>query len=193
MALDGSPALPGITTLYEMFTKSVERFPDNDCLGRRSGEGPYTFMTYKQVGEATAAVGSAMAYCGLEAHGRAGVYGVNSPEWMIAMQASGRVGVCVLSVRALHSPTHPLTHPCQLQACNRMNVYCVPLYDTLGDNAVEYIVKHSESTIVFAQAEKLGMLVKALPRCTDLIKTVVYWGTTDDATTKVHLAWGPVG
>ena len=43
------------------------------------------------------------------------------------------------------------------QACNRQGVYCVPLYDTLGENAVEYILDHSESTIAFVSAANLGM------------------------------------
>lgn len=30
-----------------------------------------------------------------------------------------------------------------LQACNRQTVYCVPLYDTLGNDTVQYILDHS--------------------------------------------------
>lgn len=53
--------------------------------------------------------------------------------------------------------------PSPPQACNRQNLYCVPLYDSLGEHAVEYIIKHSESTAVFCQTEKLGTLAKSLP------------------------------
>lgn len=36
------------------------------------------------------------------------------------------------------------SHPGRcLQACNRSTVYCVPLYDVLGDHSVEYIIEHS--------------------------------------------------
>ncbi len=35
------------------------------------------------------------------------------------------------------------------QACNRQSVYCVPLYDTLGENAIEYIINHSGGWWVF--------------------------------------------
>jgi hypothetical protein len=38
----------------------------------------------------------------------------------------------------------------------------VPLYDSLGEHAVEYIIKHSEATIAFSQSEKLGTLAKSL-------------------------------
>lgn len=30
------------------------------------------------------------------------------------------------------------------QACNRMSYMCVPLYDSLGENAIEFIVRHAE-------------------------------------------------
>lgn len=129
---------------------SVEKYGDNKCLGRRSADG-YEWMTYKEVCELSAAIGSAMVKAGVPAHGRAGVYGANCPEWMITMQA-----------------------------CNRMNVYCVPLYDSLGENAIDYIINHSESTIVFVQTEKMPMLTKALPKLAHLVKTVVYWGAGDE-------------
>jgi long-chain acyl-CoA synthetase len=47
-----------------------------------------------------------------------------------------------------------------LQACNRMSYVCVPLYDTLGENAVEFILNHSEASVVFVQGAKLGELAK---------------------------------
>lgn len=62
-----------------------------------------------------------------------------------------------------------------MQACNRMTLYCVPLYDTLGENAIEYIVNHSESTAVFVATAKMATLVTAIPKCKG-VKTVVYWG-----------------
>jgi len=41
--------------------------------------------------------------------------------------------------------------PAPTQAINRMNAVCVPLYETLGDNAIEYIVEHSDTKLVVAQ------------------------------------------
>lgn len=42
----------------------------------------------------------------------------------------------LLTLLPLMLPRHP-------QACNRNTIYCVPLYDVLGDNTVEYIIEHS--------------------------------------------------
>ena len=154
-AKDGPPMMENCSSLYDMFQQSVAKYPNNNCLGDRTGkDGAYEWMTYQQVSDMVSHIGSAMAHVGLKAHGRVGVYGPNSKEWMMAMQA-----------------------------CNRMNLYCVPLYDTLGENAIEYIVKHSESSVIFAQGDKLGMLQGALPQLTSLIHTVVYWGSVADKAT----------
>eukprot|EP00887_Chlorella_sp_A99_P003085 scaffold9.g3085.t1 len=152
IAKDGPPTIPGVSNLYEMFQASVEQFGDRPCLGKRTGDGPYTWLTYKETAEHAAAIGSALVAVGVGPHARAGVYGANSPEWMIAMQA-----------------------------CNRQTVYCVPLYDSLGENAIKYIINHSEASIVFTQTEKFATLAKALPVVKDLVKTVVYWGPGDAA------------
>ena len=54
----------------------------------------------------------------------------------------------------------------------------MPLYDTLGENAVEYIITHSESAALFASADKLPTLAKALPKLErGQVRTIVYWGT----------------
>jgi long-chain acyl-CoA synthetase len=151
VSTEGSPPTKDVFTLYEMFTASADKFAAEKCLGTIVN-GKYEWLTYKETADIVASVGSAMAHAGLEAHGRAGVYGANSAEWMMAMQA-----------------------------CNRMNLYCVPLYDTLGENAIEYIINHSEASIVFAQASKLGEMAKALPNLTALVKTLVYWGAADAA------------
>jgi long-chain acyl-CoA synthetase len=92
-AKDEYASLPGITTLYELFSASAAKYPDNKCLGKRAtgvdGEaGPYEWDTYKQVADKVAACGSAFSAVGIEAKGRVGVFGANSPEWMIAMQVT---------------------------------------------------------------------------------------------------------
>lgn len=147
---DGFPTLD-VKTLYESFTRSVEKYPNNPCLGSRAitekGAGPYTFLTYKEVSDKVHAVASAIASLGAKPGNRVGVYSVNCVEWMLA-----------------------------LQACNRMSYHCVPIYDTLGENAIEYIVNHSESVIAFVCAEKLAALAKAADKCKQTLKSIVYWG-----------------
>ncbi|KAL5987163.1 eukaryotic long-chain fatty acid CoA synthetase (LC-FACS) [Asimina triloba] len=40
-------------------------------------------------------------------------------------------------------------------ACNSHGIYYVPLYDTLGANAVEFIINHAEISIAFIQENKI--------------------------------------
>jgi long-chain acyl-CoA synthetase len=57
-----------------------------------------------------------------------------------------------------------------------MGFVCVPLYDTLGENAIEYIIDHSESSFLVLSAAKLPDFAKALPKVKVTLKGVVYWG-----------------
>ncbi|KAF3530065.1 hypothetical protein DY000_02038089 [Brassica cretica] len=63
-----------------------------------------------------------------------------------------------------------------LQACNAHGLYCVPLYDTLGAGAVEFIITHSEVSIVFVEEKKISELFKTCPKATEYMKTVVSFG-----------------
>ncbi len=55
----------------------------------------------------------------------------------------------------------------------------MPLYDTLGPDAVEYIVGHAEVTIIFASALKLPALVKPVRAAGGKVTAVVFWGEID--------------
>ncbi len=91
-AKDGFPHLTDVFTCYELFQRSVKLYPDRPCLGHRNTvDGqvqPFTYITYTEAGLKVAQIGSAMRAVGLEEHGRVGVFGANSPEWMIALQVT---------------------------------------------------------------------------------------------------------
>jgi len=103
-------------------------------------------MTYREAGEKAGHLSSALRKEGLAQGARVGCFGPNSPEWMLAMQA-----------------------------CNNQSMQCIPLYDTLGAEVIEYIVNHAEISLVFCEATKMEHLVEAMPKCPSL-KTVVMWG-----------------
>ena len=70
---------------------SVRTYPTNDCLGWRptgadGKAGPFTWMSYAETGAKVDAIASALTHVGLQPKGRVGIFGANSPEWMIAMQ-----------------------------------------------------------------------------------------------------------
>lgn len=153
-------SVPGIKSLGELFADSVSQHKRRPCLGKRTKDG-YSWRTYEQTGREIAAMGAAFAARGLAPQSRVGVYGPNAPEWMITMQA-----------------------------CNRQGYYCVPLYDSLGETAVEFIIKHAEVTAVAVAGPKLAELAKALPNVASQVKTVVFWDDADRAAVEAVQALG---
>ncbi len=60
--------------------------------------------------------------------------------------------------------------------------YAVPLYDSLGESSVEFIIEHSEASIVFTSTQKFPLLEKTLHKTKKYIKTIVYFGdVTEDS------------
>jgi long-subunit acyl-CoA synthetase (AMP-forming) len=84
-----------------------------------------------------------------------------------------------------------LTLSCNVrQACNRMSYVCVPLYETLGEDAIEYIIEHSEARLVVVAGKRLGRMAAAL-RQVGKLAGVVYWGEAAPADIRVSMptAW----
>ncbi|KAL2543740.1 Long chain acyl-CoA synthetase 4 [Forsythia ovata] len=151
-AKDGFPVpIPGLDSCWDIFRLSMEKYPNNRMLGRReiiNGEpGKYVWMTYKEVYDLVMKVGNSVRTCGVEEAGRCGIYGANSPEWLISMEA-----------------------------CNAHGLYCVPLYETLGAGAVEFIICHAEVTVAFVEEKNIPELLKTFPNVTKYLKTIVSFG-----------------
>jgi acyl-CoA synthetase (AMP-forming)/AMP-acid ligase II len=71
---------------------------------------------------------------------------------------------------------HLTPPPAPLQACNRMSYECVPLYDSLGENAIEFILRHSEAAAVFVAGGKAPKLAAALGELKVRFLGGVGWG-----------------
>ncbi|KAJ0960790.1 hypothetical protein J5N97_001349 [Dioscorea zingiberensis] len=139
LAKDGFPPVdPMMSTSWETFSVAAEKYHGNQMLGWREftdgKAGPYLWKTYKQVYEEVLNVGSALRQLGAESGSHIGIYGINCPQWIVAMEA-----------------------------CNGYSLICVPLYDTLGPGAVDYIVEHAEIDFVFVQDKKVKELLS--PDC----------------------------
>jgi hypothetical protein len=66
-----------------------------------------------------------------------------------------------------------------------MSYVCVPLYETLGENAVEFILQHADVQLVFVEGCRMARMVKAL-RKTHQVQAVVYWSPASPADIKVR-------
>ncbi|KAL1806035.1 hypothetical protein DCAR_0831783 [Daucus carota subsp. sativus] len=145
------PPIPGMESCWDIFRMSAEKYPNNPMLGHREfvngTHGDYVWLTYKQVYDMVIKVGNAIRSCGVEPGGRCGIYGANSEGWVISMEA-----------------------------CNAHGLRCVPLYDTLGADAVEFVICHAEVSIVFAEEKKISEVFKTFPKTTEYVKTIVSFG-----------------
>ncbi|KAL1561920.1 Long chain acyl-CoA synthetase 4 [Salvia divinorum] len=149
---DGFRPLPkGLESCWDSFCQSVEKYPDSQMLGEREmvdGKvGRYVWLTYKQVYDLVLTVGASIRSFGVTQGDKCGIYGANCTRWVVSMQA-----------------------------CNAYGLYCVPLYDTLGAGAVEYIICHAEISIAFVEETKIYELLKTFPSSGKYLKTIVSFG-----------------
>lgn len=153
------PPADGMDTCWDVFRMSVEKYPGNPLLGRReivNGKaGKYVWLTFKDVYNIVMKVGASIRCCGVQQGERCGIYGINCPEWMISMQA-----------------------------CNAHGLYCVPLYDSLGANAVEFIICHAEVSIAFVEEAKIPEVLKTLPSTKSYLKALVSFGNVTNEQKK---------
>ncbi|KAL6968666.1 Long-chain-fatty-acid--CoA ligase 2 (Long-chain acyl-CoA synthetase 2) (Fatty acid activator 2) [Sarracenia purpurea var. burkii] len=84
------PPDPHVSTAWDAFSVTVEKYPQNRMLGWREFNdgkwGPYIWKTYKQVYDEVVQVGSALRASGAEPGSRVGIYGSNCPQWIVAME-----------------------------------------------------------------------------------------------------------
>jgi len=145
------PDHPEIGTLHDNFVHSVETFRDYKYLGTRirvdGTVGEYKWMTYGEAGTTRSAIGSGLIYRGIPKGASVGLYFINRPEWVIVDHA-----------------------------CSAYSYVSVPLYDTLGPDAVKYIVNHAVVQAIFCVPETLNILLSFLSEIPSVRLIVVVGG-----------------
>ncbi|CAI5511892.1 unnamed protein product, partial [Closterium sp. Naga37s-1] len=131
------------TCYHNFFTFARQRFADNPCLGTRTSDG-FSWESYELTARRASDFGAGLVYLGLKPGDRFGIYSVNNAEWVLAELG----GYCYGLVN-------------------------VSLYATLGQEAVNHVVNHSEMVAVVCSVETLSSLYKALPSA-PAVKTVIY-------------------
>ncbi|AQK57324.1 AMP-binding protein [Zea mays] len=143
------PDNPEIGTLHDNFVYAVETFRDCRYLGTRirpdGTVGDYKWMTYGEASTSRTAIGSGLIYHGISEGARIGLYFINRPEWII------------------------LDH-----ACAAYSYVSVPLYDTLGPDAVQFIVNHATVEVIFCVPQTLSAILSFITQmpCVRLIVVV---------------------
>jgi len=174
-----APELPGQTKPYRHFTlKPGQPLLDNsDCptvydvlmhgydategkgnfLGFRrivdNVAGPYEWITYEETVERIKAIGSGfrLEKIGMKPNDPLGIYSINRPEWVIADYGA---------------------------TCNSM--ITVPLYDTLGLQALQYIINQVEMKVCCASNDKAKKLLENISSYPTLKKLIVFDPIGDD-------------
>ncbi|XP_041011102.1 long chain acyl-CoA synthetase 6, peroxisomal-like [Juglans microcarpa x Juglans regia] len=155
---------PEIVTLHDNFVHSVDTFRDYKYLGTRirvdSTFGEYKWMTYGEAGTARSAIGSGLIYHGIPKGSCIGLYFINRPEWLIVDHA-----------------------------CSAYSFISVPLYDTLGPDAVKYIVNHAALQVIFCVPQILNTLLSFLLDI-PTVRLIVVVGGIDDQIPKLPSSTG---
>ncbi len=110
------------------------------------GEDDFVFEAYSAVKQRVSNFASGIVDMGVKSGQQTyvGLYSINRPEWVI----------------------------CE-QAINSMSMILVPLYDTLGPDAVKFIVNQAQISLVVADASKIVVLLKnvaAMPSVKIIVK-----------------------
>ncbi|CAL0320429.1 unnamed protein product [Lupinus luteus] len=148
------PDHPQIATLHDNFVRSVDTFRDYKYLGTRvrvdGTVGEYKWMTFGEAGTARSAIGSGLIYHGFPKGSCIGLYFINRPEWIIVDHA-----------------------------CSAYSYISVPLYDTLGPDAVQFIVNHALVQVIFCVPQTLNPLLSHLSDI-PTVRLIVVVGAIDD-------------
>ena len=135
----------GVETLADAFLHGLEFTGDGPCLGHREGD-TYIWMSYRELATRLRFFGSGLIAEGIPAGGekKIGIIGINCKDWVVA----------------------------QLGAVF-YNIVFVPMYDTLGDDAVSHILQQTACEIVIAHPNKLAKMRTFLGAGPNKVKMIV--------------------
>ncbi|CAK9113130.1 Long-chain-fatty-acid--CoA ligase 5 (Arachidonate--CoA ligase) (Long-chain acyl-CoA synthetase 5) (LACS 5), partial [Durusdinium trenchii] len=142
-ALQAGPELSvdGMRTIYELVENAATQYPRNECLGYRpiAEDGtalPFVWYTYEDVFNRAINFGAGLSHLSLcppsDSDGLQGLgfFAKNRPEWII-----GDMG------------------------CYSMGFVPVPMYDTLGVESVEYVVRQTEIKTMFCTSVEIDVVL----------------------------------
>jgi long-chain acyl-CoA synthetase len=126
--------------------------------------GAYEWMTYAEAGEARTAIGSGLLHFGLGPGATVGLYSVNCRGALQGLRCTA--APCpARCLGPLIAPVLCADWVLMDAACSAYSMVSVPLYDTLGPDAVRYICGHAELAAVACAAALLPTLLPCLADC----------------------------
>jgi len=144
---DYSGALQEVTTgCWEMWEAYASRYGNANCMAYREymskGErGKYKIWSYNEVNSKIKVIGYGLNALSISGERNVGIWSKNSPEWML----------CCL-------------------ACWRQGCKVVPFYDTLGPEAMLYILELTEITVLFTESSRLDAIMELVQSNKEKVK-----------------------
>lgn len=141
---------PAVRTGHDMFEVTALRIPNSPCLGWRLYDsakktfGPYEWMDYATVQKRRANLGVGI----VEIHKQAGITNTK----------------CGVGLWSQNRPESQITD----LACMSQSLFTISLYDTLGAEASEYIIRHASIACVVTSLLHIPTLLKLKPRLPSL-------------------------
>ncbi|TKS83101.1 Long-chain-fatty-acid--CoA ligase 6 [Collichthys lucidus] len=143
-------------TMYEVFQRGLHISGDGPCLGSRLPNQPYKWMSYKEVTARAEHLGSGLLHQGCQPNPNQfiGVFAQNRPEWIISELA-----------------------------CYTYSMVVVPLYDTLGPDAIRFIINTADiSTVICDKVDKAQVLLDNVERKeTPGLRRIILMDASDSA------------
>jgi long-chain acyl-CoA synthetase len=126
-------ALPH-ASMYHYFQASAKKYGANPCLGRRTvaasgAVGGFAFSTYAEIATRIDHFASGLAGLELPVGAKLGIYAQNRTEWVIAEHGAFA-----------------------------QNLVTVPLYETFGPDAAEYVLRQGEVVVCVCSHDKVAGL-----------------------------------
>jgi long-chain acyl-CoA synthetase len=148
-------------TLVDIFWRRVKETPDRTAILHKVN-GSFTPVTWKDHGRTTQNAANGLLHYGLEPLDKVAILSQTRPAWTWA-------DIAALSCGAV----------------------TVPIYPTLSPGEVQYLVKHSDAKILFAETDWQAKKILDAEECPPLLKLIVIFeGAAPPSTGEVNcITW----
>ena len=147
---------PDCKTMQKFTLNFFEKYANDLYIGQRDLIDPekgkygpeFKFITYKEAEKRCRKFGAGLFKLGYNVGKTLGVYAGNSAEWIHAIDASSLYGFAIVS-----------------------------LYDSLGPDALQYLLGHSQMEAVLVQQKNMDKLMKIVEQDKYNLKTIIVIGS----------------
>ena len=134
-------------TVYASFAEVAQKFADRTALMRKV-KGKYEGITYAELSETVDALAAGLAERGVKPGSMVGIYSYNRPEWVATDLAVAKLGAIL-----------------------------IPVYHTLGADAIRYILNDAGVTHLIVESPELfANITRILPEVPPLRDVVTVYG-----------------